>query len=98
MISVSTLAPLASPDSLIADVRAILEYCRRPELEYRALIHDFEFAMRGVINLVNISSISGPDGEPLVSSHAIQKIYELNAYVIESNRTAWQIYMQEVPI
>ena len=95
IISTSTLVPLANPDSIINNIRSILEFCRRPESHYSVLINDFEFAIRGVVNLLNISNLSSLAGEPLVSSDVIRRINELKAYIIESNKRDWQMYMEE---
>jgi len=95
MISESTRVPLADPDSIINNIRSILEFCQRPEPEYCLLITDFEFAIRGMGNLLRISTRSRQDGERLVSSDTYQKIQDLRTFVVESNKNAWNIKMDE---
>src|SRR5277367_3529295 len=94
IISSSTQVPLVNPDSIISNIRSILEFCQRPEMEYCVFINDFEFAVRGVVSLSKISNMSGPLG-PLVSDDTLPKIRELLAFVIQSDKGGWHIEIDE---
>jgi hypothetical protein len=94
IISDSTQVPLVNPDSIISNIRSILEFCQRPEIEYCVLINDFEFAVRGVVSLSKMAKLSGPYG-PLLSEDAVQKIRDLLAFVTHSDKSKWFIRMDD---
>ena len=76
---------LTNADSIISKLHEILEFSKRRELEYRVGIANMEFAIRGLIKLLNLAAMMSLDPE------TVNKIQELKVNVIQSNNTEWEI-------